>query len=1056
MRIIKKLLLAIIILLVSVVVVFAIVYNTFQASIQSKILASVNESIKGEITIENLRFSLFATYPKVIVNIDEVVLIENQSESAVVLLTDIYLELDAGEALDGKYIIDDFKLGSGTINLITYSDSSMNILNAIESATPENEDEPADPLLLKLNRLSIENIQLNYTDELTRQFVSSNLQKLNSQILIDGDSLMGNVELTYLIDSITIDEKRVLRKHHLALSSRLNANLDQLLVGVSNGIIKLDLLEANINGIYNDADNGFVDFAIWAKHTDLSELAKMDILKEENLPDIRHGELEINATIIGYTKDQLPIIHASVRLSELQLYNRFGKMIDNAGFDLKFTSNSTRDLMDSHLVADSIFIDFSSGGFIKGSAVVNDFIKPRFDVAWEASEKIENLDKWIKISDVKSMSGKVSSKGDISGIYSLKSNTLLEYKGKMNAKFSNSKIVLKDENYPISDINGTVYLNDGDAGIDNFTLIANSNELALDGKFKNFLPFVLGKPTQLSATISVKSAQLNTETLLAFDKTLADSNKYIINDLDVSIQADLSSRALANYELIPTGKLTFLNFTALVDGAPPIANFSGVIEADENLVSIKDFKGIIGKSQVDFSIAVSNYADFLQTNTTEQMIIDVSLKSEKANAKDFFTINHKFVLPRSYEEEVLKNVVINAKIITTNTELQKTDLIPEFELQLTGMQFQTVYSPVVFKNIFVFGLIQDNNVYINSMFGKFGRSDVFMNAQFDNVVATKDTISRPIKSRISFNAGVLDLNELVKLEEAEVEEDTIKTQTETSNPFAEDFPITDFQVNIGELVYFDAVIKNLKGIINIGENNKIKMQQVSLQSGEFGSFEFDGTLDASSHEEAILKSTIKISDVDLSNLNVTYFQNGEEVKISDHFRGKINGEVVADVPIAPDFSFDLARLTGKIKVKMTDGALINYAPLEEMGKYFKNKDLNYIEFDELKNTMIFNGGKMLLPFMTINTTLGTINLMGYQTVDYDMSYDIQVPIKLVAGSALNSLFASKKGDDDKKDEVKKSGKGKYITVHISGKEDQYKFKLGKKHVLTAPPGFSVD
>ena len=1056
MRLIKKLLLAIIILLVSVVVVFAIVYNAFQSNIKSKVLASVNESIKGEITLENLSFSLFSTYPQVIVNIDEAVLAENQSEPAILVLKDIYLELDAAEALEGRYIINDLKLGGGTIDLVINSDSSMNILNAIESNSPADIEESGEALLLELNQLTIVDLQLNYTDKLTQQFVSSKLKKLNSNLLIDGDSLMGDVELSYRIDSIIMEEKRVLRKHNIELSSNLNANLDQLLVGISNGVIKVDLLEANIDGIYNDADNGFVDFAIWAKHTDLSELAKMELLKEENLPDIRQGEFEINATIKGYTKDQLPIINASTQLNNLQLFNRYGKMIDNAGFKLKFTSNSTKDLMDSHLVADSISIDFSSGGFIRGAAVINDFSKPKFNLSWEASEKIENLDKWMKISDIKSMSGKVSSKGDISGIYSLKSNTLLEYKGGMNASFSNSKIVLKDENYPINNINGTVYLNDGEAGIDNFTLNANSNELALNGKFKNFLPFVFGKPTQLSAAISVKSAQLNTESLLAFDKALADSNKYVINDVDVSLQADLSSRALANYELIPTGKLTFLNFTALVDGAPPIANFSGVIEAEEDLVSIKNFKGIIGKSHVDFSVAVSNYADFLQTNTTEQMIVDVSLKSEKANAKDFFTINHKFVLPKSYEEEVLKNVVINAKIITTNTELQKTDLIPEFELQLTGMQFQTLYSPVIFKNIFVFGLVQDNNVYVNSMFGKFGRSDVFMNAQFDNVVATQDTISRPLKSRISFNAGVLDLNELVKLEETHIAADTTTVQAEMSNPFAEDFPITDFQVNIGELVYFDAVIKNLKGIINIADDNKIKMQQVSLQSGEFGSFEFDGTLDASSREEAILKSTIKVSDVDLSNLKVTYIQNDEEVKISDHFQGKVNGEIVADVPIAPDFSFDLARLTGKIKVKMTDGALINYAPLEEMGKYFKNKDLNYIKFDELKNTMIFNGGKMLLPFMTINTTLGTINLMGYQTVDYDMSYDIQVPIKLVAGSALNSLFASKKGDDDKKDEVKKGGKGKYITVHISGSEDKYKFKLGKKHVLTAPPGFSVD
>ena len=82
--------------------------------------------------------------------------------------------------------------------------------------------------------------------------------------------------------------------------------------------------------------------------------------------------------------------------------------------------------------------------------------------------------------------------------------------------------------------------------------------------------------------------------------------------------------------------------------------------------------------------------------------------------------------------------------------------------------------------------------------------------------------------------------------------------------------------------------------------------------------------------------------------------------------------------------------------------------------------------------------------------------MGFQAIDGDMNYDIQVPLSLVAGSALNSLFSSKKGDDGKKDDVKKAGKGKYVTVHISSKGEEFKVKLGKKHVLTAPPGFNVD
>ena len=83
--------------------------------------------------------------------------------------------------------------------------------------------------------------------------------------------------------------------------------------------------------------------------------------------------------------------------------------------------------------------------------------------------------------------------------------------------------------------------------------------------------------------------------------------------------------------------------------------------------------------------------------------------------------------------------------------------------------------------------------------------------------------------------------------------------------------------------------------------------------------------------------------------------------------------------------------------------------------------------------------------MTINTTLGTIFIMGHLTTDEEMALDIQVPVKLIAGAVLNSLFAANKGDDDEKDEIMEASKGKYVTVHVSGNTDDYKIKVGKRH-----------
>jgi len=1060
MKLIKKIILAIILITTGVVVVFVIGYNLLQSKIQFKIVELVNNTIEGSIELDNLHYSFFSTYPKLIIDIDTLSLNESGigkgKEKQVLEIYNLHIQLDANKAIGEFYLIDDFKLSGGNVNIITYGDSSMNLFNAVALISPNLSNDEGKPLNLELRNILLENVKITYTNQLTNQYASSNLNKLSSALEINGDSLTANIDFTYVLDSLVIENKRTVNRHELSFASNVNANLLSNNLQITNGLISLNLLKANINGSYNGADNGFVDFKIWAKHTDLAELAKMDIFREENLPEIKHGEFEIDAKITGYTVGQVPLVEATASLKNLEVYNRFGKVIDKAGFNLSFRSLSSKDFSDSHFKVNSISVELTSGGYFRANAEVDHINKPTFNITWEAAEQLENIDKLLNIPQVVTISGGLVTKGNYRGIYHIKSQTISNYSGDFSISFDDVNLVLDKGNYPINNINGTAYMSNGDIGLENLRLTANTNKMLLNGKIENALPFVFGKSTQLTASFSIKSDTITTESLLAFNKTLSDSNKYIIKEVDVTLRAELASNALDNFTLIPTGKLTVYNFTALIEGAPPIAEFKGVVEANQKLVALKNFKGIIGKSHVDFSVSVSNYADYLQSGTEKQMVVDLSLKSEQINVKDFFTINQKFVLPKSYEQEVLRDVAVNTKIITTNIELQKKGLVPEFELQVTGLQFKTLYTPVTFKDIFLFGLVKDNNVYINSMFGKFGRSDVFLNAEFDNVVATKDTISRPLVSRVTFNSGVLDLNELIKLDDAEKGKTATLEQEVAGNPFADNFPITEFQLNIGELNYYDATIREISGLVKIEENNLIHLHEVKLKSGAYGTFEFEGDLDASSHKEAILNSTIKISDVDLSKLNVTYIQNKEEVKISDHFEGIINGKIVANVPILQDFSFDLARLTGKVKVKMTNGALLNYAPLKEMGSYFKNKDLTRVRFDTLKNIVIFNAGKILLPFMTINTTLGTINLMGFQDLENNMEYDIQVPIKLVAGSALNSLFASKKGDDKKDDKIKKGGKGKYVTVHISGKNDQYNFKLGKKRILTAPPGFKVD
>jgi len=1037
-----------------VIIMISLAYTLFflnQDMIKNEIVLGINRKIAGKLLIEEVGLSLFSGFPKATISVESVKLFEHKTDSIIgeqiplLELEEVSVSFNVIDLINNKLMIEEVVLDGGSIALMNNADGTLNILNAInESATDTTESQ--NNVSLHLNSIEILNLRVQYHDMPSEQYLSTTINSLETAIAIAGDSLKGEISLDYRLDSLVENGLLIMAGHSLILAAEFEGEMNNLAFAITNGKVKFDLLEVDLEGYYNNADSGYVDINISANHNDISELAKLEMFNPEYLPDIRSGKLTLSTTIQGKTQGQLPVINAEVRLSGLHVHNKFGDVIEDSGFHIKFYSGVEKDMNDGLLYIDSIDFGFASGGYLTGDLEIVNFAEPTYKINWQLANNLVDLSNVFLIPGIKNMQGMVRSQVQLEGKFDLQNKQFDNPQGTLSVQFENCQLSLSDTDYLLKGVNGRLSMNEGTLRIDDLTFDANGNQLELNTSIENLLPYLLGIPTALTTEISLHTHSLNTFKFLAFDPKLQEQINYKVDSLELDIRANFLSTDMDSFMLIPTGNLSINTLTAKVSGLPLINKVKGSIIVLPDALRVKGLTGYVGESPFIFNLSMLNYDGYFHTDTLETMTLAVNFESEKLVPKDFFTINGKFLLPESYEDEVLKNVSFNANLTTTNFELQKSELIPEFEFQIGGLNFQTHFSPVKFRDISIFGLIKDNNIYINGMFGQLGRSDVFMNAEFSNALATTDTISRPFKSRISINSKLLDLDELIRLGEAGSGHHLEENETESSdNPFAGDYPITDLNINIGELSYYGAIIKNLSGILNMEDHNIIKLNQVRLQSGEYGSFEFTGVFDASNHKEAILTSNIKISEVDLSKLDVAYIQDGKEVKIGDHLKGVFNGEIEASVPLHQDFSFDLARVSGSLKAVIKNGALVNYAPFQALVKYFKNKDLSNIYFADLINTMVFDQGKIHLPFMTISTTLGTIFISGYQTIDAEMEFNVQVPAKLVAGAVFNSFFAANKGDDGKKDEISTGAKGKYITVHIYGDADGYNFKLGKKH-----------
>lgn len=121
-----------------------------------------------------------------------------------------------------------------------------------------------------------------------------------------------------------------------------------------------------------------------------------------------------------------------------------------------------------------------------------------------------------------------------------------------------------------------------------------------------------------------------------------------------------------------------------------------------------------------------------------------------------------------------------------------------------------------------------------------------------------------------------------------------------------------------------------------------------------------------------------------------------------------------------------------------------------MSSYFKDKNLKKVQFDTLQNKLDLKNGVLSIPAMTINSSLGFIEMEGTQSLDLKMDYLIRVPLKLVTQVGFRALFGGKNKEEVDPDQVDaiqyrdKNKRVRFLNLRIKGTPDKFDFSLGKK------------
>ena len=264
-----------------------------------------------------------------------------------------------------------------------------------------------------------------------------------------------------------------------------------------------------------------------------------------------------------------------------------------------------------------------------------------------------------------------------------------------------------------------------------------------------------------------------------------------------------------------------------------------------------------------------------------------------------------------------------------------------------------------------------------------------------------------------------------------------------------ELPFTDmrFDVDVNHFIYNSVDLQDIKANLRTTQNHYIYVDTLQMNAAG-GSISMSGYFNGSDPKRIYLKPDLIVEGVNIDKLMFKFENFGQDHVVSENLHGRLSTRINGNIRVYPDLVPDLDQSEVHMYVEVLDGRLENYEPMLMLADYMGDKDLKNIRFDTLKNQLDISNGQMTIPNMTIESTLGHMELSGTQDIDYNIEYFLRIPWKTVKQAARYKLFGDKKSEDgqtgdDEIIELDPNKRVRYLNLKIHGNLDDFKIGLGK-------------
>jgi hypothetical protein len=818
---------------------------------------------------------------------------------------------------------------------------------------------------------------------------------------------------------------------------------------ISPSEIKFENGVFDVEGNINVLDEFDMDLRVHGNNPNFNLL--IAFAPEELIPTLEQyenaGNIFFDTSIKGKSlSGNLPVINADFGCDSAYFINpKSNKKLQEISFRGHFTNGIDRNMSTMEFTLTNISAKPEAGTFHANLSVKN-FESPEIEMSVTSNFDLDFLAKFLNVTSLEDLGGDVTVRMDFRDIIDLKKpeKSLEKLNQSYYSELNVNDLTFKIPGYPLAfdsiDIKATM---DGNhANIEYLFMNLGSSDITVRGDINDLPAIVHQTRDTIHANLFIFSDLLNINELTGQDTLHKKAINETIENLRLELAFKTTARALVQSPDLPLGDFFIKNLYGKLEQYPhTLKKFNAHLIIGEKNIDILEFNGNIDKSAIQYSGRLYDYPSLLKDTLKGPLEFDFKLNSDLIRLNDLFAYGGENYVPEDYRKEEISDLVIYG-----NAQFDFEDSLKSADIYFDQLNANMKVHAMEINDIYGKVSLRDDMIILKSLSGQIGNTD--FTADMSYYLGENDAI-RKATNTISLEAEMVDFDQLSNYTITHPSDSVALVDPDSIFNIYQ-IPFTDiaFDLNVANLTYHRHQIQKMKAGFHIQKDHFIKIDSVNLETAG-GTFEIKGYFDGSDHTNIFFYPEIKIQQVNMDQMLYRFENFGQDQIVSENLSGRLTGSIMGKIKMRPDMIPQLDESDITLELNIINGQLKNYKPMIALADYFKDKNLNDIHFDTLSNLIRVDRGIITIPAMTINSTLGFMEISGTQDLNNNMEYYFRVPMKIVSKSASQKLFG-KKGvtmDPNHIDEIQYKNSDKktwYLNLKLVGNPDDFKVTLGRK------------